>query len=242
MEGLTRESLRPLLDLQRVDSALDRLGQRKADLPEQRAVDDLTTRLEEARTTAAERETTFGSVARDQAKLEAEVAVIEDKISHESNRLYGGEISNPKELSSIQAEIDGLRRRKAHIEDQLLDLMESRESAEAELNQIRTTVGTLESEIEEAKARRDAASVEIARDLQDYGGQREALVAQFPEDLLALYNDLRSKKNGVGVAALESGVCKGCNVALSPVALDAIRRSSDPVVRCENCRRLLVVP
>lgn len=242
MQELTREALRPLLELQRVDSTLDRLRQRKADLPEQRALDDLTARLDEAKVTGAERRTVFDAIARDQARMEAEIAAVDQKISRESERLYGGEISNPKELSSIQAEIDGLRRRKAHIEDQLLDVLEAREKAEAELGENTSLVSSLEAEIADATARRDAASVEIATELAENEAQRKSLAAQFPEEIHELYDDLRAKKNGVGVAALAGGVCRGCMVAISPVSLDAIKRSSQPIVRCENCRRLLVIP
>ncbi|TMK20886.1 MAG: hypothetical protein E6G68_04090, partial [Actinobacteria bacterium] len=93
--------MKRLLDLQRVDSAIDRLTQRKADLPEQRTLDALASALEEARAAHAERNAGLGDVARDQSRLEGEVQMIEEKIKHESNRLYGGEITSPKELASI---------------------------------------------------------------------------------------------------------------------------------------------
>ncbi|MGH2726612.1 MAG: C4-type zinc ribbon domain-containing protein [Actinomycetota bacterium] len=36
-------------------------------------------------------------------------------------------------------------------------------------------------------------------------------------------------------------MCRGCGVSLSPVALDEIKRAgADEVLRCENCRRLVV--
>src|SRR6266513_363448 len=131
MEGITRESIRPLLDLQRVDTALDRLKQRKADLPEQRVLEELNAQRAETHKGGADRQEAFDKAVREQTRLENEVSLIEEKIGHESQRLYSGDISNPKELAAIQAELDGLRRRKNHIEDQLIDVMEAREKAEA---------------------------------------------------------------------------------------------------------------
>lgn len=241
MEDLTREAMRPLLQLQRVDTAIDRLKRRQAELPEQKALDDLEVALRQARVTLAERQVVFDQIARDQSRLEGEIGTLEQKISHESERLYGGDIGNPKELASIQAEIDGLRRRKSHIEDQDLDLMEKHEDAEKALEDAKATVSRLEAEVSEATARRDSASTEIASELSSNEAERAGIAPALPEEVVELYDELRLKKDGVGVAPLEGGVCKGCNVKLSPMAVDAIKRSSVAIVRCENCRRLLVL-
>lgn len=238
---LTRESLRPLLDLQQVDVAIDRLQALRAELPEQLELDRLSAQLDAARTVLAERELETGAFTREQDKFEAEVAALEAKIKHETDRLYGGEVSSPKELTSIQAELDGLRRRKSHIEDQLLDLMEKREAADAALAESKDRAALLQQQKDAAAAARDDAATHIASDLEARQAEREALVPRIPPEALEMYEDLRPKKEGVAIAALEGGVCRGCMVALSPVALDAIKRSDDPLVRCENCRRLLVI-
>lgn len=239
MEELTRESLRPLLDLQRVDAALDRLVQRKADLPEQTALDELIAERTETQKAIAERQEAFDKSARDQTRLETEVATIEDKIAHESNRLYSGDISNPKELAAIQAELDGLRRRKNHIEDQLIDVMEVREKAEAAMNETKSKIDELTAKIGTATATRDAASVEIASETEKLTRERQAILPQIPEEALELYEDLRLKKQGVAAAKLDGNVCRGCGVSLSPLAMDKIKRS-EGIIRCENCRRILV--
>jgi hypothetical protein len=128
------------------------------------------------------------------------------------------------------------------VEDQLLEIMERREAVESEVTGLRQRLDELDGRIADATARRDAATVEIEKELGGLEAQRAVLAPQFPEDVLELYEDLRAKKEGVGAAALEGGVCLGCNVTLSPLAIDAMRRSDEPIVRCENCRRILVVP
>lgn len=239
MEGLTRETLRPLLDLQQADVGIERLTQRCANLPEQRELDELQQERSEIAKSRDERQGALDDALRHQARLEGDVAMLEEKITRESGRLYGGEISSPKELSGIQAELDALRRRKAHVEDQLIDVMEGREAIEVEMAAL--SLGEIDRRIAEAAARRDGAAVDIARELAQMESRRAELRPLFPEDLLDVYDDLRARKDGVGAAAFEGGVCRGCNVTLTPAARDAIRRSADPVVRCENCRRILVI-
>ena len=242
MEGVTRDSLKRLLDLQRVDTAIDRLRQRKADLPEQSTLDEIVASLDEIKAALAAKQEELDVVAREQSRFEGEVAMLDEKITHESGRLYGGDISNPKELASIQAELDGLRRRKNHLEDQDLEIMEKREALEKELATLTEQREGLERRAEDATAARDAASVEIEKDLSENEAARTGLLPEVPEELRELYDDLRAKKGGVAAAALQSGVCRGCGVSLSPVALDAMKRSSgDEITRCENCRRILVL-
>ncbi|GAC1412633.1 MAG: hypothetical protein NVSMB57_08110 [Actinomycetota bacterium] len=238
---LTRDSVRTLLDLQRIDSAIDALIKRRSALPEQLELDRLTAEIEGARKSAAEKELAFGSVSRETIKLETEVSNLEQKISHETTRLYGGDVSSPKELTTIQAEIDALRRRKRTIEDQLLTAMEKRENAEKSLAEAKETLSTLESEVAAATSSRDASSTSIESDLVAYRAEREQVVHTVPEEAREIYDEIRPKREGVAVALLEHGVCRGCMVSLSPFALDAIRRSDDPLIRCENCRRMLVI-
>ena len=233
--------MKRLLDLQRVDSAIDRLQQRKANLPEQRALDDLAVQLTEIRVAHAALKSQLDEIAHDQSRLEGEVQMIDDKIKQESNRLYGGDITSPKELANIQAELDALRRRKNHLEDQDLEVMERREDVEKELSTLDERLAELERRSEEATAARDAAAVEIENDLKSNSETRAEILPILPSELLETYEELRPKKGGVAAAALEGNVCRGCGVSLSPMAIDAIKRAGPgELARCENCRRILV--
>ena len=61
-----------------------------------------------------------------------------------------------------------------------------------------------------------------------------------PAELLALYDKIRVS-SGVGAAMLRRGRCEGCHLSLNTVDLRAIRDApADEVLRCEECRRILV--
>jgi len=242
VEGVTRESMRPLLDLQRVDSGIDRLNQRKADLPEQRELDELNEQRSGIAVVHAEAQASLDAVAREQTKLETEIQQIDDKVTHEQSRLYSGEVSNPKELSNIQAELDALRRRKAHLEDEELEVMERRESIEKEHGDLLTSMSNMEAKIADATQRRDHASVEIYEELTRLAAERAQLIPTINPEVIALYEDIRARRGGVAVGALVDGTCRACGLPLSPMQRDEIKRSTEPIICCENCRRLLVIP
>ncbi len=69
---------------------------------------------------------------------------------------------------------------------------------------------------------------------------RDNLAAGLPADLVTLYEKIRVS-SGTGAAPLHQGRCEGCRIELTPTDLQRIRSAApDEVLRCEECRRILV--
>jgi predicted nucleic acid-binding Zn-ribbon protein len=49
---------------------------------------------------------------------------------------------------------------------------------------------------------------------------------------------IRSKRQGLGVAAIDNGSCSGCFVVLAPQQVIAVQRAED-FVQCPRCVRFL---
>jgi len=242
MEGVTRESIKPLLELQRIDSAIDRLRARRADLPEQRELDGFLDQRAAIDTPLTERVGALEEVIRDQTRLEGEIELLDQRRVSEERRMGSGEVQNPRELQNIQAELDAVARRKSHLEDQELEVMERREELEKEADGFRAQIAELDGSIADTTARRDAVTVEIDKELGELGARRDGIVPGLPAELVAFYDELRQKYGGIAVGAYEDGTCRACSLPLSPMAKDDIRRSDEALLRCENCRRLLIEP
>jgi predicted nucleic acid-binding Zn-ribbon protein len=233
---------RALLQLQAHDSAIDRLRHRRGSLPEDAQLAELADALAAVDQLTAEREGTLATVQRDQSRLEHEIDMVTTKARNEEARAVSGKVTSPKELTAIQEEVASLKRRQGTLEDELLELMEQRETLEAELAELATRREGFTAEQAEVTKARDAALVEIDRELESERATRAALAPTVGEELRALYDQVRSKLGGVGAAALVGNTCQGCRVSISPVELAAIRRlPPEEVKRCENCRRILVV-
>src|SRR6266511_4104594 len=221
---------RTLLQMQAHDSAIDRLVHRRGSLPEDARLAELGQALAAVDQLAAEREGSLATVRREQARFEDEIEMVTRKVT------------SPKELTAIQEEVAALKRRQDVLEDQLLERIELRETLEAELGELACRREGIVAEQAEVTKARDAALVEIDRELESERAAREALAPTVGEDLRTLYDQLRSRQGGVGVAALLGNTCQGCRVSISPVELAAVRRQpAEQVKRCENCRRILVV-
>ena len=62
-----------------------------------------------------------------------------------------------------------------------------------------------------------------------------------PGDLIALYEKVREQNGGVGAARLHQRRCEGCRLELNTIDIGRFRAAADDeVLRCEECRRILV--
>ena len=241
MQAPTAEQ-RALLQLQAHDSAIDRLEHRRGSLPEDARLAELADALAAVDQLTAEREGTLATVQRDQTRLEDEIDMITGKARNEEARAVSGKVTSPKELTAIQEEVAALKRRQGTLEDELLELMEQRETLEAELAELATRREGFSAEQAEVSKARDAALVEIDRELDAERAARDGVAPGVGEELRALYDQVRARQGGIGAAALVGNTCQGCRVSISPVELAAIRKlPPEEIKRCENCRRVLVV-
>lgn len=240
MVEASRQSLLELLELQKIDSSIDRLTSRLHNLPEQEALDALLDRQRRLEAQVGDLEASLDEVAGRQRKLETEIDNIGKKIAHEEARLNSGDVASPREMSSIGAEIESLKRRRIRFEDEDLEVMEEREVLDKELSGLRSELDSLSREVAEALLKRDEAGGEVSSELQKARDRKQAWLPRIPADLLSFYDDLRRAKGGVGAAALQGSMCLGCHMQL-PAQEVARVRASEGLIRCDECGRILVV-
>ena len=233
-------SLQGLLDLQAEDTALKRLHERRDSLPEAQRLAELKEQLAELTADLQHADKQNAEVARQQDKLEGEIGIIDEKIAREEKRLFGGQVSNPKELGALQAEVAMLKRKRAELEDALLEVMVQKEDAGATLERIRDEQAAVSERTEALSRTVDDLMREIDRELEMHSAKRESLSAPLPQDLVDLYEKIRATKHGVGAAALEAGTCQGCHTKLPNKEIERMKAEGG-LQRCDNCRRILVI-
>ncbi|GIH90646.1 zinc ribbon domain-containing protein [Planobispora siamensis] len=229
-----------LLDLAELDSVIDRLAHRRRTLPELAEIDDLAARVARLATQVIAAETEAGDLAREQTKAEADVDSVRTRAERDQKRLDSGQVSSPKDLASLQSEIASLHRRQGDLEEVVLEIMERREAADEQVSKLVAERDELAAARAAAEDRRDALFAEIDKESAEVKGRRGDIVADIPADLLALYDKLR-EQFGVGAAMLQGSRCLGCRTSLSIADINRIKAAAhDEVVRCEECRRILV--
>jgi predicted nucleic acid-binding Zn-ribbon protein len=226
-----------LLTLQGFDDEAAALRAALADVERRLGGDE---ELDDARRALATAETAAREVHRQQKLLEDEVERRSDKIAPEEKRLYDGSVKNPKELASIQHEIEFLRAERGRFEDQLIEVLTRRETIDTEHLDAKKLV-------EELEARREHQQQDLrheARRLNDMlaraDARREAQKSKIDSRALRVYEEVRRRKGGMAVARIQGGSCMGCRITIP----DALRRralSTDTLAQCPNCERILYI-
>jgi predicted nucleic acid-binding Zn-ribbon protein len=229
-----------LLDLQAIDSAVDRLDARKRALEGEGELAAARAQAELAERELGELRLSIDTFDRDAAKLEHEIDSITRKAADEESRLYGGAVANVKELASIQHEVDNLKKRKSEREDELLVVLERREGVERRAKEAEEHATELRIAVDHVAGDAARELSTITTDLVARRDDRARLAAGIDPELLELYEELRPQKKGVAAVALVDGVCQGCHEKLSSVELDRVKRT-EGIARCEYCRRILVL-
>jgi predicted nucleic acid-binding Zn-ribbon protein len=193
------------------------------------------------RSQLVEVQTEAGDIAREQDKLESDIDQVRQRMGRDQQRLDAGNVSSAKELESLQHEIGSLAKRQRDLEDVELEVMERLEEAERRAADLQTEQQRLTAASEDAERRRLAALDAIAKDADFARRQRETVVPDIGEELLAFYEKLRGQLDGLAAVAIKQRRCEGCRLELSATDVGRVREADeDEVIRCEECRRIQV--
>jgi uncharacterized protein len=166
---------------------------------------------------------------------------VRQRAARDQKRLDSGQVTNPKDLENLQSEIASLARRQGDLEDVVLEVMERHEAAAERAAELAQRVEAVQAKAEDAVARRDEALREIDEESGSVREERQTAAGSVPADLLKLYEKIREQQGGVGAARLFRRRCEGCQLELNITELNEVREApEDAVLRCENCRRVLV--
>jgi uncharacterized protein len=229
-----------LLDLQAIDTRLDQIVHARTHLPQLAELADLQGKARLIDDQLVRSRTELGDVQREVAKAESDVQLVRDRAARDQARLDAG-TGSAKDLQAIQHELTSLARRQSELEDIELEVMERAEAAENDVAELERGRGELTTRIEALEAARDEAFARLDAEAGAIGAPRTTVVDEVGADLVALYEKIRVANGGTGAAALRQRRCGGCQLELNPVEIQRIRSApDDEVLRCEECRRILV--
>lgn len=172
--------------------------------------------------------------------LELETKSLTAKIGGVEAVLYGGRVTNPKELASLQNEVSYLKRRKSELEDKQLEAMVEVEEREAEVEGKKARLAQIYAEWDHVQERLIEEQNELKERLAHLRKERAQLEKMIGTEDLALYGELCHRKGGLAVALLQGGICQACRVAL-PTSQVQQARSGNSLSFCSSCQRILYV-
>ena len=234
------ENQNRLIELQRVDSHIQSLNFKLKSLPELEQLDAIDKQIATGEEILKVATIELGDVEVELKRSEIEVEQVSDRIKKDENRLNSGQ-GSPKELEQMQHEIGTLQKRKSDLEDGELEIMIRFDAAKAKVETLKNNDAGLKQLRLELHSRYESASIALTEEISSETSKRNSQASGIDKPLLELYEKIRTSSNGVGAALLVGNTCDGCHLSITPVELEKIKAMpADDVVRCEECRRILV--
>jgi predicted nucleic acid-binding Zn-ribbon protein len=173
---------------------------------------------------------------REQHSAEWEIDDIITKLTTAEKKLYSGKIKNPKELTNLQHEIDGLKTNCDRLENKALELMDQVELTEAGEANLSRQLKRLKAEWRGEQQQLSDKMKQIKTMLSELEHKRQLLLANTDTEAVEFYHELKKQK-GKAVAKVEQGICLGCRISLPITELKQARSGS--LVQCSSCGRIL---
>jgi predicted nucleic acid-binding Zn-ribbon protein len=228
-------TIEQLLELQEHDLRIQRIESELKDIPERKAQE-----LERLNNHTAALKAAEDALQVRQADLkqhELDVQVKKDKIS----KLRGQqmELKTNKEFKTMSSEIETIEKAIRRDEDGELVIMETIETARAEVAARRRDLEAEKAVVmEDVKVLDDRIAALDAERKAEQAARHEAQKGLDPEWRRRYEAVLKSKRSGAALVSAEAGICGGCHMALPPYQQHAARKRQEMVV-CGYCGRML---
>lgn len=230
-----------LLDLQALDSQVDALRHQRNNPSEAAGIKELVVQRVDVDGRLKDQRIVVDDLSLAQRKADADVEQVKARRQRDRDRMDSGAISNPKDLERMQHELETLERRITTLEDEELEVMEQLEEAQGALDELAAAVADFDEKLGALTSARDEKVDGLDAQIAEISAGRAAIVADLPDDLVALYDKIRASKGGVAAGALRARQCGGCQLTLDAGELAEIRATPvDRVIRHEECQRILV--
>ncbi|MEW5718168.1 MAG: C4-type zinc ribbon domain-containing protein [Chloroflexota bacterium] len=224
-----------LWHLQTTDNELDDKRKRARQVDDALANDPNLVAARSADDDAQKRLSALRAQMRDR---ELEAKTLDAKIKGIEERLYSGRVTNPKELDSVEKDLQMHKRQRSSLDDKLLALMDAVEQAQkladAKAGALKQADGTRARDLEQLARERDALAARLA----ELNAEREQTRAALNADALRTYDHLRKAKGGRAVVQIKRDACGACGVA-TPTGLVHRAREGNEIVLCSGCGRIL---
>ena len=230
-------TIQQLYVLQELDMEISdhngRIAKITVQLADRSELDDLEAQLEA--------ETTPLQIARlEQRTCELDVESVRTKLTDSESKLYGGSITNLKELEGLEKETTILKTQLQELDVRLMEVLVGLEESQEKVRSTQESISHVEQGWELKKSQLTAEHEELEKALVAHEARRSNLTSQVGAEDLKLYEDLRQSKGGVAIAKVERGLCRGCRMALPTHQLQRARAGRE-TVRCNSCGRILFV-
>jgi len=228
------ETIKQLIKLQEIDSAVIAIEERKNRGPEK--IRELEEGLQQHEQELDEFVKHAEDLQQQRREVEQDVEQVRGEIGKRQSKL--SLVKNNREYRAILKEIDDLKSMMKAKEEEVLTIMEEYENLEKNIGEKKEFLAQDRVRVEQEKKELEDLMKQADEDLSQYLEQKESLSQDLAQDTLDRYNFIRENRGGLALAGVSKGVCTVCNMNLPPQRFNELLKN-DHLMTCPNCHRLI---
>jgi hypothetical protein len=148
------------------------------------------------------------------------------------------QVQTNREYQSIMKEIEDGKRTNKEREEQVVQIMEQKESYEKMIKEQRLICAEEEKQLTREEEELSSLAAEVNKRKAEIVKTRDAKAKKINASLLKKYNMLRLRRNGTAVVGVTQGVCQGCFMNMPAQMYNEILKG-DRMLNCPTCQRIL---
>ena len=223
-----------LLQLQDIDSEIDKLESEKSTIPVELAA--LENELARHRAVFQAKSGSLEELQKERRSKDRQLAAQQTQLeTYKAQRLS---VKTNKEYTALESEIADLEQANSEIEDEILEFMISIDEANDEIEVARNELKIQEKAVKEKQDKFLAESKKLGRAIAKWDKQRGAFLEKISDVLMKRYDNWRKRRGSSLVATIIGQSCGGCHLKLPPQLVNEVRKRNEIYV-CNSCGRIL---
>ena len=223
-----------LIRLQNIDTKLKDLNDLLGDLPSK--VEDLNNQEESTKDSITSKKSRSKELDVEINKTELDVSDLIGKIDKLKDQLFL--VTNNKQYDALMTEIDHLKEKRTGSENELIELMEEKESTIELIGSMESELQSLSENLTVRRKKLELVIEESAEEKNSLQKQRDQNVKDIDQNTLNVYNRVIEHRGGLAVVPLQGSACGGCGAHIPPQTVSEVRAKS-AVHTCGVCGRFL---
>jgi hypothetical protein len=147
-------------------------------------------------------------------------------------------VKTNQEYHAIQHEIGYAQTEIKTLEDKILERMLEADELAALVKRLEKELADEQKAVDVDRKAMTTEHGELQSSLERIAAERSALIAALDPQVLAIFELISKRRNGVGVAEAREGICSICHVRLRPQVFNTVRRN-EQIIQCDSCQRIL---
>lgn len=229
-----KEQIMLLIALQECDSQLVKIAGRKKNLPEKINKLDEEFRIFKEKIEVNKRK--YDDVKARHTESENKIKKLNEGMVKTKERLL--EVKNNKEYQAMLKEIESAEKTRGDIETEIISILDELEKLAVGVKKDGAILDGQSKKYEEEKKLIEADLGSIDTDSVVWEEKQTDLRKKITAELLARYEKIRNRSNGIGVISVWKTTCNGCHMNIPPQLYNELQKSSE-LLFCPNCHRIM---